>query len=125
MKLFNMENNLFWSFFRMIDYFHHEGKFQLILNLNFRELSTLRYERSEDQRSLTELRRKLDTEQEENRRIIEREKEEKRAEIQEMARKHQRELEDLRREADRSADLLNGIREQQGFTIDYFVMKII
>jgi hypothetical protein len=65
----------------------------------------------------------LDTEQEENRRIIEREKEEKKTEIQEMARKYQRELEDVRREADRSADLLNGIREQQGFTNRYFVVK--
>lgn len=79
-----------------------------------REISTLRYERAEDQRSIGELRRRLEVAQEEHGRAMERDRQENRQEQQELHRRHERELSEARREADRSAQLLNTIREQQG-----------
>uniref|UniRef100_A0A915MX92 Uncharacterized protein n=1 Tax=Meloidogyne javanica TaxID=6303 RepID=A0A915MX92_MELJA len=79
-----------------------------------REVSTLRYEHSEDQQTIAELRRKLEIEQNEHKRSSERIREETKLELQELTRRNEREKEEARREADRSAQMLNSIREQQG-----------
>jgi len=89
-------------------------KLPLISFLFSREVSTLRYEHSEDQQTIAELRRKLEAEQNEHKRSTERIREETKLEVQELTRRNEREKEEARREADRSAQMLNSIREQQG-----------
>uniref|UniRef100_A0A1I8BS36 TACC_C domain-containing protein n=1 Tax=Meloidogyne hapla TaxID=6305 RepID=A0A1I8BS36_MELHA len=79
-----------------------------------REVSSLRYEHSEDQQTINEVRRKLEAEQTEHKRDSEKIREENKLEMQELIRRNEREKEEARREADRSAQLLNSIREQQG-----------
>ncbi|KAF7632885.1 hypothetical protein Mgra_00007744 [Meloidogyne graminicola] len=79
-----------------------------------REISSLRYEHSEDQQTISELRRKLEIEQDDHKRTVDRIREENKLELQEQIRKHGRELDKMAEETDRGTQLINSIREQQG-----------
>ncbi|KAI1700877.1 hypothetical protein DdX_16440 [Ditylenchus destructor] len=88
-----------------------------------RELSSLRYEKSEDQKTILELRRKLEFTLEDHQRILNHLHEEQRAEMKEMSRRHEQELDDARREAGKSTEILNDIRKHES-SIDNIESKM-
>uniref|UniRef100_A0A914HGS1 Uncharacterized protein n=1 Tax=Globodera rostochiensis TaxID=31243 RepID=A0A914HGS1_GLORO len=79
-----------------------------------REVSNLRYERSEDQKTVGELRRRLDAALEDHQRTTERLVEQHKLEMNELERRHERALDEAKREGDRAAQILSNVREQEG-----------
>ncbi|KAL3120026.1 hypothetical protein niasHT_004042 [Heterodera trifolii] len=79
-----------------------------------REVSNLRFEHSEDQKTIGELRRRLDAALEDHQRTTERLTEKHKTDISELERKHERALEEAKREGDKGAQILSNIREQEG-----------
>uniref|UniRef100_A0A915CZG4 Peptidase S1 domain-containing protein n=1 Tax=Ditylenchus dipsaci TaxID=166011 RepID=A0A915CZG4_9BILA len=97
-----------------------------------RELSSLRYEKTEDQKTIGELRRKLEFILEDHQRVLSHLHEEQRSELKEINRKHERELEEAKQEAAKNLEILSNIKQQEssfenvqsrmenlGFTLNY------